>query len=836
MWNVIRFLRPGIFFRNGYCFEFSQGFMLQNYFKLAFRHLHNNKFFSAINALGLAVGMASAFLIIQYVGFELSYDRFHVNEKEIYRVATEQHDKDAVAATFYGVGPYLKEHFPEVTHMAHLYRWPANTGAILLARNKIYNERNYLFAEPDFFKIFPSLLAQGDASTCLSDPNSIVLSKRAAEKMFGKTDAVGQVVVNLEGGKKPLTVTGIMENTPENSHFEADVVIPYDMGLLMADWPHWKYPNQWTYLTIKEGTNVYELEKRLNAALQHEQKDNAYFQGASMLLQPITSIHLNSHLKDEIEANGNITSLFALTIAAIIISLMAWFNYVNLEISRFLNRAREVGVRRVIGSTRRELVTQFFVQYLCLVLIAALMAGLLVYLVLPYYQSITGAPITFTGGNSKIWWVAGILFVSGAVLAGIFPAYFISGFNPIQSLKGRIGRVRTIYLRGPLLSFQFCSTIVLLGILIIVREQLTFMRKTGKNMELGQILIVPNPTNYTRYEDSLRSEKNLVFRDELMRHAGMANFTTSSAIPGESVGFTYQEELRRSMAEPIINKPFKLIFIDYNFIPVFKLEILAGRNYSADRGEDNAGNSLILTESAIHDLGFGSAGEALEKEIYFMVSFDWKKYKIIGVVKDYHHESVKEPVHPTILFLHRNRGQMVYYSVLMDQGGGTEKSLASVKEAWKVAWPEKPFDYFFADTYYDQQYKSEVYFERIFGVFAGVAVFIAGLGILGMTLFDANSRRKEISIRKVLGATVANLVTMLNRDHVWRASLALLISIPVIYYVATQWLSGYPVRIGLSPWYFILPFLILLLTVFLASGIQTVKAASVNPVDNLKYE
>jgi putative ABC transport system permease protein len=373
---------------------------------------------------------------------------------------------------------------------------------------------------------------------------------------------------------------------------------------------------------------------------------------------------------------------------------------------------------------------------------------------------------------------------------------------------------------------------VLIAFLLIISEQLEFMRKTDSHINLDRILTVYNPTNYSGYEDSLRKERNDVFRNSLLRDRSITNLTTSSAIPGEPVGFTYVDLAKRSLSDPDKQIPYKVIYVDYDFIPVFNLKLIAGRNYSEASGDRLC---IIVTESTIHNLGFTSAEEALNKEIYFMED-DWDKWRIIGVVEDYRHESIKRPVYPTIFRLHRNKGQMVYYSTLLAPGANAMEAVASVEKAWRQTWPEKPFNYFFLDDYYDQQYKSEIHFGRIFTLFAGVAICIACLGILGMTLFEVNARIREISIRKVLGASISNLIRLLAGKNFQLVIASGIISVPVIYFIGSEWLNNYPLRTDVNAWDFILPFSVMVAIVVLASGHQTIKAALINPIKSLRSE
>jgi putative ABC transport system permease protein len=412
------------------------------------------------------------------------------------------------------------------------------------------------------------------------------------------------------------------------------------------------------------------------------------------------------------------------------------------------------------------------------------------------------------------------------------PLLLLIKFNPVQSLKGKIGNSSGSFIRKSLLSFQFVSALTLTAIVIVAYQQLDFMRLSNKNIKLDHILTVYNPTNYSSAEDSLREEKNELFRNTLLQQASILHLSTSSAIPGEPIGFTYVDLAKRTLNDPDKQIPYKVMYIDYDFIPLFGLELKAGRNYSKASTDKSC---LVVSESTVRELGFSTPEEALNKEIYFMEDA-WDKWRIIGIVEDYRHESVKTPIHPTIFRLHRNKGQMVYYSMKLNSGSNIQDAVASAETAWKQIWPEKPFNYFFMDQYYDQQFKSEIHFSRIFGTFSSIVVFLACLGIFGLTLFEATSRVKEICIRKVLGSSVANLIGLLSKEYFRLAVISFALAAPLIYYFTNEWLSGFALRITIPAIAFILPLTILLFIVLSISVFQTSKTAKTNPVDHLRSE
>jgi putative ABC transport system permease protein len=372
-----------------------------------------------------------------------------------------------------------------------------------------------------------------------------------------------------------------------------------------------------------------------------------------------------------------------------------------------------------------------------------------------------------------------------------------------------------------------------MALVVMASLQLDFMRSTNRNFETSNILTVYNPANYTYVEDSLRKEKNESFRNRLMQIPAVSGLTTSSAIPGEPIGFTYTDLAKRSMSDPDRQIHYKVMYIDYDFIPTFGLEVVEGRNYSREYSDEGC---LVVTESTVRELGFKSPQDALNQKINFLEGDDWDKWTIIGIVKDYRHESVKTPTNPGIFRLHRNRGQMVYYSFKLNSVQNTSEKVATIEDLWKETWPGKPFDYFFMDQHYDQQYKSEIHFSRVFMTFSAIAIFIACLGIMGISLFEANARTKEVSIRKVLGAQVKHIIVLLVKDSFRLLAVSFLIALPLVYALSSRWLTEYPEHIDFSIWFIAVPFAAMIALVAAVSLTQVVKAALRNPVEALQQE
>jgi len=839
-WNVLRFFRPGIMLRHRKEFRLLQFYMIENYFRIAIRHLAKHKVFTAINVFGMTIGLAAFVLIAQYIDYELTFDRFHSNADQIVRLTYEKHKNGEViqssSGTYYGAGDFARNNFPEVKQIARFYKWPAHTGAILRANDRIFNEKNYFFADSTFFEVFTSLLIQGDASSCLDDKHSLVLSEKAAIRLFGTTDVIGKSVDRLDIKGYVLNVTGVFRDLPENSHFDVDIVIPWDVDWKADRKDYWKYPNYWTYVLLDPSTDVLTFEEKLNQAIHLEHEDNPDVIGSRIPVQRLSDIHFESHANDEIKANGNKTSVYALGLAAIAILIISWINYINLESARFLTRVREVGMRRVIGSSHADLQIQFFLQYLCLCVPVVFLAIGVVFFVQPYYSRITGLTLGMPSWDSVAWLAAGGSLLVGMIVTGLFPVIALIRLNPILALKGKISSVGNRMSRQLLLTIQFSVSLVLMALLFIVTDQLTFMRENDHLSELDKVLSIQNPTTYARLEDTLRKEKFAAFREEVLRGSMIDRVAASSAIPGEEVGFTYENFTKRELTDADDGIPYKVIFTDDDFVPLYQVKLLVGRYYSNENAEDLNNNTLVLNESATRALGFASPEAALGLDVHFMITFDWKKYRIIGVTEDYHHESVKERVQPTIFYFNLRTYQMAFYSVRIHGNAAVDDALAYIEQSWKKVWPEKTFNYTFMDQRFDRQYKSEIRLSSIFRLFSGVAIVLACLGILGITLFEANARLKEIGIRKVLGASMIGLVQLLTQSYLRIVMIAGLIAIPLIMLAANQWLSDYPVRIELSPIFFLIPLVFLFGLVIISSAYQTYRAASVNPVDQLKHE
>jgi putative ABC transport system permease protein len=850
LWTVFKYVQPGIIFRNKFSGNWLRVHSLQSYFKVALRHIARRKVFTLINVSGLAVSMVAFLLIIQHVNFEMSFDQFHLNKAYLYRVALERYGADDVkqssAKNFAGLRSLFKDNFPEVESFTAFYKTPANTGFLFRHNGNIYNEGGGVL-NPDsaFFKVFPSLLLRGDPMQVLADPHNLLITESMAKKLFGNSDPVGQTIERIDDYDPgaDFVISGVIKDFPENSHFRGSFI-----RHINDSWPdmeYWGDSYVYNYIALKPGANAETVALKLNSILKKLAIRNPKIRGANVLLQPVTDIHLSSHFSDELEANGNLTLVYLLFFIGIVILILAWINYVNLETARFIARAREVGVRRIIGSKRSDLALQFLVEYSCTIALSIFIAVVLLVLIVPHFSYLTGVPLSaIQWFGTEVWIAALSIFFVGSFIAGIYPALFLMKLNPASALKGDLTKMGRSHARSYLTIMQFTVSLVMIAFLIVVDHQIDFMRSTNKKIDIEQIISIENPMAYSN-EDLFKKYNDFkLLETKLMQNHAISLVSSSSAIPGTEIGFTYVNLIKQNQSDPFDPTPYKTIFVNHNFLSLYGLRLMAGSDFGSPKSKEpwrdpwanDDWTRIILNERATRALGFRSPEEAVNATVEFRLFDDFLKYKIIGVVQDYHHEAIKKEVYPMIFAMNYSTFQQVYFSVKLKSGSNPADVLPYIQKSWKEIFPDRPFQYFFLDDYYDRQFKSEIYFSRIFSMFATIAIFIACLGMLGMTLFEANARVKEISIRKILGASVSSLIALLSRYHLRVVCAAWIISIPVIYFISRQWLSTYPVKIELSPLLFLVPMMLILVMVIISSGFQTVRTALTNPVDHLKNE
>jgi putative ABC transport system permease protein len=807
--------------------------MIRNFLIVAFRNLWRNKAFSAINMIGLALGIATCLMILLYVGHEVGYDRYNDKADRIVRVTLDAKMQGGVIKESFvmpPVGPTLKKDFPEVLEATRIRTY----GSPRLSNGKdIFREGAFAFVDSNFFRVFTIPLVEGDASTALILPNSVVITKAVARKYFGSEEALGQTIVFREDNLAPMKVTGVIDEIPENSHFHFSLLASM-AGLSEARDPTWVNGSFHTYLLLQKGYDYRKLEAQLPRVV--DKYIAPQFQKAlgislgdyrkagnsiNLLLQPLTDIHLHSNLGGEIEPGGDIRYVYIFLVVAVFILLIACINFMNLSTASASKRAREVGIRKVLGSLKGQLVGQFLGESMLLTAFSMGLALLLVYAALPLFNVLTRQNLSIHWGSMARLAPALIGFgLFTGVLAGSYPAFFLSAFNPVAVLKGRLtsgkGGVR---LRSGLVVFQFFISISLIVGTVVVYRQLSFIRHERLGYDRDHVVVV---------QEAWWLGKNLdAYRQELLNDPRVVSVSLSGFLPaGQTYGSTYMVNPDGNAAQVVKTVCYE---VDGSYIPTLGMQLAAGRNFSKAFGTDST--AVIVNETAARTLGWGRS--ALGHTISHIEENGTRKvYQVIGVVKDFHFRSFHELITPVVMELGGDASNMIVRTRTGDYAG----LLADLKRKWEDAKAEAPFTYSFLDNRFNDSIEAEENIGRILGIFAGLTIFVACLGLFGLATFTAEQRTKEIGIRKVLGADTRTIVALLSRDFLRLVVLAFLIAAPVAWLFANRWLQDFAYRVGVSWWIFALAAGLTLAITLLTVSLRAVKAALANPVDSLRME
>ena len=814
--------------------------MLLNHLKIAARNLSKRKGYAALNVLGLTIGMVCCLLIFHYVSYERSYDDFHANGKNIFRVRLDEYQKGVLAfksATVYpAIAPTLKKDFPEVEKFCRLY--DANFLLINPANNVKFRETQGYYADAAILEMFNMPLLQGNATTALDAPDKLILSASMAKKYFGKEDPVGkQLNFTYSSGTLSFTVTGVFKDYPLNSHLDIQYLASWHtLAKAMRDGgdttnaveTSFGWYDFYTYLQLKPGTDLQKFDTKLTAFadryINNESWHKTNNNKAELHLVPLTDIHLYSNVNQEAEVNGNGQAVAFLLLVAIFIIGIAWVNYVNLSTARSVERAREVGVRKVMGAVRSDLIRQFLVESLLLNLIAAALAVCIFYLLLPAFDKFTGRDvITGLALTTQYWWIFAGLFLAGTLLSGIYPAFVLSGFRPVTVLKGAFKNTSGGQgLRKGLIVTQFIISVVLIAGTIIVYQQVNFMRRQQLGADINQTLVL---RGISTMSDSVYTNIFQPFKEELLHQTDIKSVTASSNVMGNEIYWTYGVKRLDKPGQTSVT--LYHIGVDYDFVPAYQLKVVAGRNFSRDFSTDETG--VLLNERAAKLMGFDKPGDALGAKL----TRSGDTIQVVGVVSDFHQEGLQKQIEPIIMLLIPNIRN--FYSLKV-QSNDVQKTISGIQGIWSKHFPANPLEYFFLDESFDGQYKANMLFGKVFGTFALLAILIACFGLMGLSAYNVLQRTKEIGIRKVLGATGQNLLMMLSRDFVKLILIALVLSIPVAWYVMHHWLQDFAYRINIKWWVFVLAGVLALMIAFVTITFQVLKALRENPVKSLRTE
>lgn len=763
--------------------------------------------------------MSACFLIYLYVSFELSYDSFHSKANRIYRVVCDIKTPTEVLnfnVPSWAMPKNIKTDFPEVESFAR-----TNGDNVLIRRGDIkFQEENTFWADSSLFEVFDFKLLKGDPKTALKEPLSIVLTEKAVKKYFGNTNPIGQTLL-ITGDGLPAKVTGVMKDIPENSQIKGDVLISMST-LTQKLAPHLE--EQWgnfgaiTFLLLKPGTDAKALEKKFPAFL--EKRDGTGMKQSKMsyilYLEPLRDVYL--HSTRDGSTNGNMNNVYIFSIIAVFILLIACINFINLTTARSAERAKEVGIRKVVGALKTQLARQFIGESVMLCLIAFVLSIGICVLLLPSFNMLAGKTIS-NGIFENMNYIL-ILFVAAVgigLLAGIYPALVLSSFRPVTVLKGRFATgTKGTFLRKGLVITQFTISIALIIATIVVYIQMKYMRSQDLGFTKDQMMVVD-----TQGDSSQKAFKLAVAEIPAVKSAAM-----SSSVPGAGDNTAYSEIENTKGELQIAN--LELYFVDFDFINLYKIKMVAGRPFSRDFMTDTT-QSMILNEAAVKMFGYSSPQQAVGKRFK-----QWgREGKIIGVMKDFHFRSLQETIKPLSMRIEPRGCSLISASV---SSANLATTIAAVESKWKATIPNRPFNYFFMDEFFDKQYRSEEKFGKLFLNFAVLAIFISCLGLLGLASYSTMQRTKEIGIRKVMGASVVNIINLLSTDFLKLILISFLIAAPVSWYFMHRWLQDFAYRANISWWIFAVAGILAILVALITISVQAIKAAVVNPVKSLRTE
>ncbi len=808
--------------------------MLKNYLKIAVRNLLRHKMYSVINISGLTIGITCCLLILSYIFFELSYDRFHKNAGRIFRINTDLKfgtTELALPVCSDMMGPILKRDYPQVEEYTRIYNITDNV--YVKKGNQFINERRMACVDSTFFKVFSFAKIYGDLNTALNDPNSVVITKSVAEKYFGTDNAVGKYLQTNVYGNTLFKVTAVIKDMPENSHIRFDFLFP--MKKLDYEWGNFVSSNFHTYLLLKKGTDYKEFEKKFDdynnryalpyaKKVLHIQSKEEFIKAGNKIensLIPLTDIHLYSKRIQELRPSGNIEYVYILSAVALFILLIACINFMNLTTAASSNRTREVGIRKVLGTGRKNLIFQFLTESILMALIAVIIAAALAYDVLPEFNNLTGQKLDVNVLPSvPVLLFLLILPVLVGLIAGSYPSFFLSRYMPGEILKGRIScGSKSGILRSALVIFQFAASIILITATIIIYKQLNYIHNKNLGFQKDHVLII---------NDAFMLGNNVdVFKNEMLTMPGVVSGTVSNFLPvpserNFSAFFTQAAMISES------GLTMQRWRIDDGYFKTLGIKLIKGRNFSNKFITDSS--SIILNETAVKQLGFK---DPLNTSIYNWVAHGRvKKYTVIGVVKDFNFESLHQDIGP-LCFVYERSPNLVSFKVnaaripfIINEAGSIWKKMAS----------EMPFSYRFLDDSFNEVYKNEKQIGLIALSFSLLAILIACLGLFGLATFLIEQKTKEIGIRKVLGASITSLLFMLSEEFLKWILIANIIAIPVAYYFMNNWLNDFAYRININVWIFVFAGGIAVAIALTTISVKAIKAASANPVKSLRYE
>ena len=811
--------------------------MIRNYLRSALRNIKRHPFISFINIFGLTVGLTCCLLILAYIINERSYDKFNKNADDIYRVTrtfytapgVENLHLSSVAPPF---GPLLQTAFSDIKKITRVL--PNGTTA-LKYKDKLFNEKGAAFADENFFTFFNVPIVKGDSKRGLSDPYSIMLSEAMAKKYFGDEDPLNKGI-RLDNIGHDFKVTGVYQSFPANSHMHPEILMSFntlkDTAIYGEKQLQTNFGNNsfYTYLLFPKDYNVEHVKAQLPdfldryVHLQGMPGNLKTHQATKLTLQKLTDIHLRSHLDDEYEENGDIKRVYIFSAIALFILLIACINYMNLSTARSALRAREIGIRKVIGAQRKEIISQFLSESVLITLLALVLAFILTVVLIPFVNNISSQHLSISSLIQLNVLIPILLlpFVIG-LISGIYPAIFMSSFLPVKVLKGIIKTGQGgVSFRKVLVVLQFSVSIILIVATTVVFQQLQYIQNKALGFNKDHIVTIDYVSPLTRQFDA--------FKGDLKKNTFIKEVGRSSRIPsGRLLDDQNAQIIEGSSSQPI-KIDLKYITADYGFIPTYGMQMAAGRNFSKEFSTDT--NNFVINEEAVKEFGWGAAQNALGKDLQYGNT----KGKVIGVVKDFHFESLHQKIIPLLLSLPAPQNGFYGKISIKIDGNNPKAAVQSIQGTWHKYLPETPFDFTFLDEKFGQLYNSEQQQGSLFTIFSCIAIFIACLGLFGLSAFTITQRIKEIGVRKVLGASVPQIVRELSKDFLLLVLIAAIIALPIAWYSMHQWLLDFAFRISIAWWVLVMAGVLAVIIAFVTISFQSIKAALMNPVKSLRSE
>jgi putative ABC transport system permease protein len=810
--------------------------MLKNYLTLAVRNLLKRKLYSFINIFGLAMGVAVCLVILKYVDFELSYDKFHTKGDHIYRTTTaysrngELRSRNPLSG--YAQGPALIADIPEIKTYVRTH--PMYGGAVVSFKREVgdpstFHEDNIQFADSTFMDVFTYEAIQGDLATAMDKPASVVITKKTADKYFKKgEDPLGKIL-KVSGGwaDGDYEVTAVINNVPENSHFTFDFLLPTHNLLQNGQYQNddgWGWNNFVTYVELNPHTDVKKVEEKMPAFIKKYRAEDLDAGGnIELTFQPVREVHLTPGLNNESSATVSTGTIYFFLIISVFILAIAWVNYINLSTARAMERAREVGIKKAVGAYKSQLISQFIFESVLVNLLGVVIAVLLAMALLPVLGGIVGKEFSFDFTDYRFWLVLTGLFLTGSLISGGYPALVLASFNTTEVLKGKSEKITGGFsLRKVLVVFQFASSLILIAGTFAIYRQMMFMRAQDKGLTMEQMLIVNGPSVM---EWQGARERLITFKNQIKEVPGIVDVATSGAIPGG--GYNWGTTMRRDGSQEEEAKNGNVVWIDPDFITTYGITVLAGRNFNPAITSDM--QSVLVNEAALTAFGLGTPENALNERIIL----GGDTTAIVGVLKNYHWNSLKTDHSPWLFkadtIARRN------FSMLLS-GNDMPGVIRQVESEYKEAFPGNPFDYYFLDDFFDNQYRDDQQFARIFSMFAILAIAIACLGLWGLAAFTTTQKLKEIGIRKVLGASVRSIMSLLSWQFFKLVLIASVIALPLTWYGIDTWLEGFAFRIGLKWDLFVVPVVILAIIALGTVSLQILRGANINPAKILRSE